>query len=786
MLISILITLKTILYIAITNIEHNKLIILLFTTLISSIIISLIEFSKIEDKSKKIIRIIFYSAFSSIMFVDIMYYSYFQSLPSIAILGQAKQLSSVGESIRILLTIKNLIMIIDLPFVIYYILKRQKEKDYSKDIKTKVLAGLVGSFIILIGITVNSNIIEALKNQEIYSYHTTDIINTYFKQDTVNEGQIQELIKIKEQTQENSQIENKEYEGIGKGKNLIIIQIESLQNFVINLNYNNQEITPNLNKLIKDQGTIYFDEYFQLIGRGNTSDAEFVTQNSLHPSMEDFTYSQYSSNTFHGLPWVLRDNGYNAWVFHGYEKDFWNRREAYVNQGFQKFLSEEDYEFTEAVGFGISDEEFFDQTLEYIKELDNIDENPFYAFIITLSSHTPYNMDEKYHVLNIKEEHKNNIVANYLQAVHYADKQIGKFIEDLKSEGLYDETVIALYGDHFGITNSMPEVFKPMEDILGEKYSFDHIMNIPLIIHIPGEEINQTRSNLGSQIDFFPTILNIMGYKNEHGLIMGKDLLNYKGYNFVSPQTIMRKGSFIDEDVIFKISQDGIFENSIVINRKTREGLDVKDYRETYDKAISDINLSNIILKEDILNQLNDVHGDMTKLQLNNKSTIASEQETIDLYERYTTRDLNDLYNDKNKIVRVNVDNLSINLKSIEHWMWDNEEAYLILKTNEEDTKLLEKIKDEYPDLRHRYIAEIDDTKKHFLIERNGYKNIILNITNQEYEDKEIIDFLNLYKHYGVIMDDSRIKTGLPDKLNKIGVRAYVEDKDSGQLRLYK
>lgn len=786
MLISILITLKTILYIAITNIEHNKLIILLFTTLISSIIISLIEFSKIEDKSKKIIRIIFYSAFSLIIFVDIMYYSYFQSLPSIAILGQAKQLSSVGESIRILLTIKNLIMIIDLPFVIYYILKRQKEKDYSKDIKTKVLAGLVGSFIILIGITVNSNIIEALKNQEIYSYHTTDIINTYFKQDTVNEGQIQELIKIKEQTQENSQIENKEYEGIGKGKNLIVIQIESLQNFVINLNYNNQEITPNLNKLIKDQGTVYFDEYFQLIGRGNTSDAEFVTQNSLHPSMEDFTYSQYASNTFHGLPWVLRDNGYNAWVFHGYEKDFWNRREAYVNQGFQKFLSEEDYEFTEAVGFGISDEEFFDQTLEYIKELDNIDENPFYAFIITLSSHTPYNMDEKYHVLNIKEEHKNNIVANYLQAVHYADKQIGKFIEDLKSEGLYDETVIALYGDHFGITNSMPEVFKPMEDILGEKYSFDHIMNIPLIIHIPGEEINQTRSNLGSQIDFFPTILNIMGYKNEHGLIMGKDLLNYKGYNFVSPQTIMRKGSFIDEDVIFKISQDGIFENSIVINRKTREELDVKDYRETYDKAISDINLSNIILKEDILNQLNHVHGDMTKLQLNNKSTIASEQETIDLYERYTTRDLNDLYNDKNKIVRVNVDKLSINLKSIEHWMRDNEEAHLILKTNEEDTKLLEKIKDEYPDLRHRYIAEIDDTKKHFLIERNGYKNIILNITNQEYEDEEIIDFLNLYKHYGVIMDDSRIKTGLPDKLNKIGVRAYVEDKDSGQLRLYK
>ncbi len=97
--------------------------------------------------------------------------------------------------------------------------------------------------------------------------------------------------------------------------------------------------------------------------------------------MEDPTYTQYEQNTFYGLPWILRDRGgYTSWVFHGYEKEFWNRERAYKNQGFQRFLSEEDFDIVESIGFGITDEEFFKQSMDYLKELDNIDDNPFHAF----------------------------------------------------------------------------------------------------------------------------------------------------------------------------------------------------------------------------------------------------------------------------------------------------------------------------------------------------------------------------------------------------------------------
>ena len=412
----------------------------------------------------------------------------------------------------------------------------------------------------------------------------------------------EDLKELKERTKS---IEGK-YTGAGKGKNLIVIQVEALQNFVINHYYHGQEITPNLNRLIKEEGIIYFNNYYQLLGRGNTSDAEFVTNNSLYPSMDEPTYIQYADNTFYRLPWILRDNGYTSWVFHGYEKEFWNRDKAYVNQGFQRFISEEDYEFTEeeTIGFGIIDEIFYDQTLGYIKELDSIDENPFHAFIISLTSHTPFNMPEKFQYLDIKDEHKGTILGNYLQAIHYVDMALGKFIEGLKAEGYYDNSVIAIYGDHFAISSLDNDQRRLMTDYLGYEYDLDEMMKVPLIIHVPSLKTNETIDRIGSQLDFLPTILNIMGYETEKGLMFGRDLINFKGENFVAPQTYSIKGSVITDDILLEMSRDGVFKNSRVYNIKTRELLKSEDYIHLHEKAIEEIDKSDFILKTDYLKKL--------------------------------------------------------------------------------------------------------------------------------------------------------------------------------------
>src|SRR5699024_2322036 len=105
--------------------------------------------------------------------------------------------------------------------------------------------------------------------------------------------------------------------------------VEALQNFVVDHFYDGQEITPNINKLLKEEGSLYFSNYYQLTGMGNTSDSEFVTQNSLYPSLKESSYVLHEDKTFYGLPWILRDEGYTSWVFHGYKPEFWNRDKAY-------------------------------------------------------------------------------------------------------------------------------------------------------------------------------------------------------------------------------------------------------------------------------------------------------------------------------------------------------------------------------------------------------------------------------------------------------------------------
>lgn len=773
MVIAILILIKTILFMHITNITHNTIIIFLFSSIISLLILSIIEL--LTGKNKKVWKTVFYIVFSTLMFVDIMHYSYFQMLPSVSLLGQIGLLGPVVDSIKKLLSIKNALFIIDIPFVIYYIWKKEKHLNISNKIIKIISITLAVILVLFTTIIVNSDRLRMLTNQEFYSYHGSDIIHRYFPKRIETNDEVEGLISsIQNDLKDQKDIKGTKYNGIGKDRNLIVVQMESLQNFVINLNYNGQEITPNINAFIKDNSSIYFDEYFQLIGMGSTSDAEFVTNNSLHPSSEEPTYTQYAHNTFYGLPWILRDNGYTSWVFHGFEKEFWNRKEAYINQGFERFVSEEDFKYEEKIVFGISDKEFYEQTVDYLKEMASLNK-PFYSFVITLSSHTPYNLDEKYHVLDLKNPQKGNIVGDYLQAIHYADKEFGVFIESLKREGLYDNSVIALYGDHYGINNADETVLDPMENILGEKYNFDHVMNIPLIINVPGEEINQTISNIGSQLDFYPTILNIMGLQNEKGYMIGKDLLNNKEYNYVAPQRVMRRGSFIDKDIVFNMSADGIFENSTATDRKTRKQLDVTKYRDIYENIAKEINKSDLILKNNLLKDIIENNGNIEDVDLIQVSVPSKRK--IKTLKEYKLEDLEKLYNKSERVIRLYIDDKT-NLKELANWMNKHQDAYLILKSTEEGTALLEKIKDEYADLKERYICEIDDFNDYFLVQRQGYKNIIINIRGKNYSEEEILDFVDLNNTFALIINPDMLGKKNVAKLKNKGIRGYIEERN--------
>ena len=148
---------------------------------------------------------------------------------------------------------------------------------------------------------------------------------------------------------------------------------------------------------------------------------------------------------------------------HGNVGDFWNRLKMHKSLGYDKFYYKDYYKIDETIGFsgtGLSDKSFFKQSVPIIKKVSEQENKPFYATLITLSNHTPWDdldlMDKFPTDYKIKTKSgtvsrtylEGTIMGNYFRSVHYADQAIGQFIEELDKSGLLENTVIIIYGDH--------------------------------------------------------------------------------------------------------------------------------------------------------------------------------------------------------------------------------------------------------------------------------------------------------------------------------------------------
>lgn len=590
---------KIILFYLITDITKGSVIIGIITIATIGVAFYSFLYDKKTSSWKKFI--IVYSFISFIMFFDSMYYSYFNQLLSINQIFQAEKLLSIKKSIKHVSLPLSSLLIIDIPYIVWYY-KKLKEKftfeddQYMRAKKVKRIAvTCLSSFISLLVINpLNADAVKAINHNEVITYHLYDFYTNIFgERDNVIESP-QDVLDVLEENKEPI-VAEKAYKGIGKNKNLIVIQVESLGNFVLNRYYNGHELTPNLNKLMNDQ-TLYFENYYQTLGKGNTSDAEFTTLNSLYPNIQGSCYEVYTENTFYGLPWIMQENGYATTAFHGYVGDFWNREEAYKYQGFQDFKSAEDFDITTHIGFGMADEEMFTQTIEYMKEL----KEPFFSFIVTLSCHHPYEMPPEYTDIEVLEEDQGTVFGNYMQAVHYSDQSLGLFLQMLKDNGLYEDSIIVLYGDHHALNYRIEEIRERMSTYLGYPYQYDEMLNVPLMIHVPGMGESEVKTITGGQVDFLPTIANIMDVEIENPYIVGRDLLNSKN-GFIASVTYLFRGSFIYNGVLFEYSDDSIYEESKAWKIDNLEEVSIEGYEDENARARNLIDASRYILDHNLI-----------------------------------------------------------------------------------------------------------------------------------------------------------------------------------------
>ncbi len=389
--------------------------------------------------------------------------------------------------------------------------------------------------------------------------------------------------------------------GAAAGRNLIVIQLESFQNLAINRQLGNQEITPFLNRLIQ-QDTIYFDRFYQTLGLGRTSDAEFSSLTSLYPSEQQASFQEYQGSSLYALPQILRDLGYQTAAFHGYEPAFWNREQIYPELGFERFYSQGDFSQQSPIGMGTSDKELLQQTVAYLGQTAQ----PFLAWTVTLSGHHPFYISEQAMTerLDTKVYEKSGsrdtrIFGHYWQALRYADAALELFFRELQTAGLYDQSLIVIYGDHYGIPRSNAEQAELMSELLGHEYGNLDMLNVPLLIHLPGLGSAETLQTTGGHIDLLPTLLNLLGIQSDpRAMIMGQDLIN-TDHGFVALHTYLPKGSFIDDQRIFQMAADGVFAHSSAWDISSGEPVNLEACRAGYERSLREIEYSHFVLEYD-------------------------------------------------------------------------------------------------------------------------------------------------------------------------------------------
>ncbi len=483
---------------------------------------------------------------------DLLYYRSNSAFINFYMFQLTANLNNLGESILSLFKPIDILMIIDIP--VYIILITFIREKWNKNLK------LFAMFFIIPTITIGATYIFQDKlnirnreekyfsiswapNESMYrlspiGYHGVDLIKFIkeYKPLTLTEGEKREINEYISKNRED--FTDSRYSGILKDKNLLLIQVESLENFVINKVVEGQEITPNINKLLKN--SLYFNNIIEQTHKGTTSDAELLVNTSLMPIREGSTFFRFPNNTYPGsLPNVLKGQGYRTLAAHADKGSYWNWVTALSNIGYEKTLDITNFNKEEEIGMGLSDLSFFKQLAE---EIENLGE-PFLTMAITLTSHGPFILPEEYKELRLNEELDRSLLGKYYQVIRYVDTSIGEFLKILQDKGIMKNTVVVIYGDHEGVNKYYPD------DVirLGEAYHgvLENNLRVPFIIYSQDIEGKVMDVN-GGQIDIYPTIAYLMGLEENkiNKYLLGRNLLNtQKDY------TITALGEYIGEMV---------------------------------------------------------------------------------------------------------------------------------------------------------------------------------------------------------------------------------------------
>ena len=501
-----------------------------------------------------------------------LYFRYFEDFASFYNLNQIPLLGSIAHIIFGMIG-KEILFIIDLlfmPFLIPWLKERDSSNTSLSWVKGLAFFLLLGFAFNIPSIAYNSilgNCFKTVRERKrlvrlmgIVTYQAFDAysyLQTKMEKSHVTHADI-ELVKdwFKKKNEATSR---NALTGIGQGFNLIVIQVESLQNFVIGMKWKGNDVTPNLNRLAETG--IHFNQIFDQTWAGNTSDATFIANCSLYPSERGAVSFLYVQNSFYCLPEILGEHGYTTATMHAYKSTYWNRAKFEKVMGFELQFYEDKYSIMEDhLGWGLSDKGFFSQSVEKMKSL----RSPFYVLLTTLTTHVPYDdvtiKIDNFPLGSIEEK----LIGNYIRSMHYVDSAIGSFLKNLAEYNLVSNSIIVIYGDHRARFEENDLKMVGVTDM-------NELRKIPLIVNLPYRKLGYKIDTIGGLIDYAPTISNILGISISDTFFIGKDLMGQRD-SFV----IFRDSFYIGEGNIINATHaqeqlmvsDLILEKDLIANMK--------------------------------------------------------------------------------------------------------------------------------------------------------------------------------------------------------------------------
>lgn len=426
----------------------------------------------LPNRTRIITSIVIDFLVSLLLFADHVYYIFSNSALSIAQITNLQYGEEIAGTLPMVMQVKQVLYFLDMIVLIGLGLGKrikleEKEKATKKQIIARIATGMVG---IVILVVIGMNYIEKgklksynkdlqIREATIFGYHIADITNSFtIKQQTKYKNQdsmLQDYNRLKEKYDTKYGQEMYPIQGMLEDKNIIIVQLESVQEFVVNKEINGKQITPNLNQFLNEN--IEFTN-MHMQSYSTTADSEHSTITSIYPMENGMSFSKYYTNTYDDLFKIYNKKSYHTSYMHGNYPYFWNRGNVYGRLNLNELVLKEQFEdLSENINGDLSDELLYRQAVAKWKEYDE----PFMSYIVAASSHTPFTLEglqDRSKVSIDVGKYKDTYFGNYLEAMNYADYAFGVLIQELKEAELYDDTAILVFGDHNGLNRYNEEL----------------------------------------------------------------------------------------------------------------------------------------------------------------------------------------------------------------------------------------------------------------------------------------------------------------------------------------